>query len=145
MMSDLTNRPNGQLENSESKDSISSSKPGRSQCLPTQDEINRKPWKYLGYRAFSQFVASDTDFFVFRRFDNLNARVILALQDQICELEEDLDAIDNSCSRTDGPHVNNGSFRQETQENRERIIWNIHQKLKDYSISNSITIKFSHC
>lgn len=74
-------------------------------------------------------------FFLFRRFDNLNARIILAMQDGICKLEEDLNAIDDLCSWTSGIDINNGSFRQETQENKEQIIWKIHQKLKDCSMA----------
>src|ERR1700722_559445 len=75
---------------------------------PSQDELLNKPWKYTGYRVFSQFIASDNDFFVLRRFGTLNARVILALQDQLSKLEEDLEEIDNRCSRLNAGNINNG-------------------------------------
>lgn len=58
------------------------------------DEKLKKPWKYLGYRAYSSFLASDDNFLVFRRFGNLNARVLLFLQDQICRFEERLEELD---------------------------------------------------
>jgi hypothetical protein len=105
----------------------------RTIARPSQDELLNKPWKYTGYRAFSQFIASDNDFFVLRRFGALNARVILALQDQLSKLEEDLEEIDKRCSELDAGDVNNGSFRQETQKDRRDVIWNIHRKLREYS------------
>ncbi|KAJ2901931.1 hypothetical protein MKZ38_001232 [Zalerion maritima] len=42
---------------------------------------------YMGYADFSRVVASDPDFFVLRRFDTLNARVLLTLHDNIAELD----------------------------------------------------------
>ena len=61
---------------------------------PSQQELNRKPWKYVGYKAFSEWAASDNDFFVLRRFGALNTRVILKLQDEISELEEELEKLE---------------------------------------------------
>jgi hypothetical protein len=49
----------------------------------TIEEVQAKPWKYIGYPTFSKWMASDADFFVLRRFDDLNVRVILHMQ---CEL-----------------------------------------------------------
>lgn len=81
--------------------------PGKRQCLPqvlhmaTQDSMrsnlpsdyHKKPWKYAGYRDFSSFVASDNNFFILRRFSTLSARVLLALQDELVELEDQLNVI----------------------------------------------------
>ncbi|KAK2764274.1 hypothetical protein FQN54_008966 [Arachnomyces sp. PD_36] len=100
----------------------------------TQDEIDRKPWKYIGYRGFSTFLASDSDFCHFRHFETLNTRVILALQDQLAELEETLDEMDNSYSRREAPDVNNGSFRNDTQQDRVALIWEIREKLEECSL-----------
>ncbi|KAK7403419.1 hypothetical protein QQX98_010832 [Neonectria punicea] len=58
-------------------------------------EIRKKPWKYIGYRGYSDFISSEDDFFVLRRFDVLNVRVALALQDELSVLEEDLSRLDN--------------------------------------------------
>ena len=46
------------------------------------------PWKYEGYKAFSAWIASEDDFFVFRRFGALNANTILWMQDRISQTEE---------------------------------------------------------
>src|SRR5690349_8772339 len=53
-------------------------------------EIQTKPWKYIGYPAFALWLSSDNDFFLIRRFDALNARVILMLQWEISVLESKL-------------------------------------------------------
>lgn len=81
---------------------------------PSQKEINKKPWKYLGYRSFSQFVSSDNDLFVLRRFGTLSARVLLALQDQLSQVEEQLEALGEHHRRNDVQDIRNASFREET-------------------------------
>lgn len=53
----------------------------------THEDRKKQPWKYIGYRGFCKFVASDDDFFVLRRFSTLSSRVLLALQDELSELE----------------------------------------------------------
>jgi len=72
-----------------------------------------KPWKYVGYKVFSRWMASDQTFFIMRRFGALNARVALSLQDEIVELEEQLDFMDKEYSSPDVADVNNGSFRDD--------------------------------
>src|SRR5262245_28352186 len=59
-------------------------------------EEKEKPWKYIGYKVFSRWIASDPAFFVVRRFATLNARVALSLQDEIVQLEEKLDYMDKT-------------------------------------------------
>ncbi|KAJ5545255.1 hypothetical protein N7535_006361 [Penicillium sp. DV-2018c] len=100
---------------------------------PTQEEADRKPWKYIGYHGFSNFLSSDDDFCNFRRFERLNIRVILALQDQLTEIEDTLDEIDQTCSRRETPDTNNGSFRQDTQQARTKLIWEAYRKLERYN------------
>lgn len=104
------------------------------QQYPSKEEIQQKPWKYLGYRAFSEFIASDNDFFVIRRFGTLNARIILALQDQLSQLEETLNKLDTKYSQVDWQDVNNGSFREDTQADRRTIISDIRTALLEYSM-----------
>ncbi|KAK8085716.1 hypothetical protein PG997_006987, partial [Apiospora hydei] len=58
------------------------------------DEINRRPWKYFGYKDLASYMASDQDFFAVRRFDRLHTRAILTLQAQLEECEERLDNLD---------------------------------------------------
>lgn len=48
-----------------------------SPLLPLVDEKARKPWKYYGYQAYSEFIASEDDFFILRRFSTVSARVLL--------------------------------------------------------------------
>lgn len=99
---------------------------------PTEQEIHRKPWKYIGYRGYANFIASDDDFFVLRRFDALNARVALMLQDEISELEEELDMIDRRHSDRNAEDLHNGTFRRD-QEDRSLIVKTIAKKLRRYS------------
>ena len=89
---------------------------------PSLAEIQEKPWKYLGYKHFSNFIASDDDFSVVRRFGTLNARVILSVQDGISELEEKLNTIDEKCSDTSHIDINNGSFREDPRQDRREIV-----------------------
>ena len=51
--------------------------------------------EYLpGFADFSHFIASDHSLSIYRKFAVLGARNLLYLQDEICELEERLDALD---------------------------------------------------
>ena len=102
---------------------------------PSQADIDTKPWKYSGYQSFSAFVASDNDFFVLRRFGDLSARVLLGLQDQISCLEEDLGALEKRVREKDAPDIHNGSFRQETQEERKALVSRAQRLLREYSQS----------
>jgi hypothetical protein len=56
---------------------------------PTPTTPNRFtcPWKFEGYKAFSSWMASDDDCFLFRRFEGLNAQTILWMQDRIIQIE----------------------------------------------------------
>ena len=98
----------------------------------SQEEIE-KPWKYIGYRGFSAFLASDDDFLIFRRFSTLNTRVLLFLQDQISVLESELNELDRKHSDKDAVDIHNGSFRQESEPRRTELLLDIHQSLKEYS------------
>lgn len=100
---------------------------------PSENEISSKPWKYLGYQAFSKFVASDNDFFILRRFGALTARVLLGLQDQLSQVEENLDALENQLRRRDVPDTHNGSFRQEGQQERKKLVSDAQGLLMKYS------------
>lgn len=101
---------------------------------PTKEEIEAKEWKYTGYRGFSQFVSSDDDFFVIRRFGDLNTRVTLLLQDEISQLEQELADLDDSQVKKEGPDIHNGTFRGEIGSERWNLLRKeIYVKLKDYS------------
>jgi hypothetical protein len=98
----------------------------------TKEEIEKKPWKYIGYKGYSNFIASENDFYILRRFASLNARVALTLQDQISVLEEQLDDLDKHCSRRDAEDLHNGSFRDDREE-RTALVEMIYEKLTKYS------------
>lgn len=97
------------------------------------EEVKKRPWKYIGYRTFTQWAASDNDFFVVRRFGALNTRVILKWQDDITRLEEELETLEKENSRVGGQVVNNGSFRHDTVPRRRQILMECYTKLKEYS------------
>ena len=103
----------------------------------SESERAKKSWKYVGYQGFTSFVASDNDFFVLRRFSTLAARVLLALQDELVELEEQLVIIDAHLSDPLAPDLHNGSFRQEMSEPRLDLIKHIDRKLRAYSKSDA--------
>jgi len=112
----------------------------------TQEQFEAKEWKYTGYRTFSQFISSDNDFFILRRFGALNARVILALQDEITVLEQELAALDEVASQESAPDVHNGSFRADSGSRRLKLLRNdIYKKLKNYSKLRLITEYIPEC
>lgn len=104
------------------------------QAIPLQDARQQKPWKYLGYEAYAQFIASDDDFFILRRFSYLTARVLLSLQDELLVHEDELAAIEVAVRKED-LDVHNGAFRsdRETEPKRKELVRVIATKLKEYS------------
>lgn len=98
----------------------------------SQEEIEKKPWKHIGYRGYADFLASENDFFIVRRFAALNTRVALALQDQVTVLEEKLSNLDREYSRRDAEDRHNGSFRDDFEE-RIALVEAIGEKLMKYS------------
>lgn len=99
---------------------------------PTEEEIKEKPWKYIGYKGYTNFISSDDDFFLLRRFDSLNVRAALALQDELSWLEEELGALDNEFSAKAADDYNNGTLRQDVPE-RLDLVRIISAKLREYS------------
>lgn len=100
---------------------------------PTPSEIDEKPWKYLGYREYSDYIASDLDYLILRRFDTLHIRVLLMLQDEIVELEGQLAEVDKSLAAKDHIDIHNGSFREETSETRLEVVHEIERRLRNYN------------
>ncbi|KAG4436525.1 hypothetical protein IFR05_007999 [Cadophora sp. M221] len=98
----------------------------------TPEEIEKKPWKYIGYRGYSDFIASENDFYIVRRFAALNTRAALALQDKVSVLEEQLEDLDRTYSRRDTVDVHNGSFRDD-QEERSELMSEIIEALTKYT------------
>ncbi|KAI0450215.1 hypothetical protein F5B21DRAFT_442376 [Xylaria acuta] len=99
---------------------------------PLPEEVQKQPWKYVGYRRYTEFISSDTDLLIFRRFGALNARVGLLLQDKISLLEQKLMGLDKEYSRRDADPINNGSLRDDMEE-REALLNEIAYHLKRYN------------
>lgn len=95
--------------------------------------IQARPWKHIGYRGFSEFLASDNDFLVLRRFSTLSVRILLALQDELVELETQLRSLEDQLCSAAAPNIHNGSFRQETPEVRLKLVRTIEEKLRAYN------------
>lgn len=95
----------------------------------------------LGLQSIEGFIASDNDFFDIRRFGTLNARVILALQDQLSQLEENLNVLDANSSQLDCEDLNNGSFRDDPQADRRKLIGDAKAALLEY-IQYVVTARF---
>ena len=90
-----------------------------------KEDARSIPLKYIGYRVFSQWVATDQSFFVVRRFGALGARVALSLQDKVVMREEELEALDKESSRkdeNDSKIINNGTFRDDIVKRRRELI-----------------------
>ena len=114
--------------------SISSSSapipPGREY---TQEEADAVPWKFIGYRGFSRWLATSQSFLIVRRFSASNTRVILSLQDQVGDLEEQLAEIDDYCARRGTGEFDNGTFRNDPRDDRRKVIEQLQVKLIEYS------------
>ena len=65
----------------------------------------------------------------------MSARVLLGLQDQLSCLEEDLGALEKRVREKDAPDTHNGSFRQETQDERQSLVFRAQHLLREYSQS----------
>ncbi|RYO83118.1 hypothetical protein DL762_006286 [Monosporascus cannonballus] len=113
----------------------------------TQNDLDRKAWKYIGYKGFSQFVSSDDDFIALRRFDRLHSRVLLTLQDHVAQLEENLDSLDNSLSGKRAEDIDNGTVRHDQSESRRELLKRIVIALKEYAKSPKSLLRrfFEQC
>ncbi|KAH8913089.1 hypothetical protein BR93DRAFT_131101 [Coniochaeta sp. PMI_546] len=101
--------------------------------LPSLDELDEKPWKFIGYPGFAAYLSSDDDFFLLRRFDRLHSRVLLKLQDDLTVLEDNLDALDSALMARDAVDFDNGSFRNDKAERRQ-LLEAIESKLNNYDL-----------
>ena len=85
----------------------------------TDKERFEKAWKYEGYKEFGKWMASDDDFFVFRRFESLNATTIAYLQYRISQLERQLEDIHNANEQEE--KRKNSSFKWDEQYQQDRF------------------------
>lgn len=101
---------------------------------PTETDMQEKPWKYVGYRGYSEFISSDDDLFILRRFGVLNTRIALSLQDKVCELEQKLSRLDKKYSSKTADDFNNATRRDDLPD-RAELIDEITTVLTQYSES----------
>jgi hypothetical protein len=71
-----------------------------------------------GYVGLSEFIASDKTLYIFRRFDHLAVRSLLYMQDELCELERQIKALDDAdMADSDVPY----DLHTRKDENEERV------------------------
>jgi hypothetical protein len=87
----------------------------------TLQEMKDKPWKYIGYKGYSRFIASDPDLFILRRFALESARLALWLQYQVPEASEGLESIDARHSQRDVEDIHHGSFQDDPEDRRRAL------------------------
>jgi hypothetical protein len=92
------------------------------------------PPKHQGYPALANFIGSDKDFFIFRKFNVLSARSLLFLQDELSELEEQLNSIDIAESGRGDPRDlwNLSSRREDENLERKKLMRVLSVKIKEY-------------
>ena len=112
------------------------------QLTPTPDEIRSKNWMYVGYRGASQWMASDNDFFVVRRFATLNTRMLLTKQTQIYKLEQQLNDLEKPWHDIHSVKDHDNSTVMNDIYERERILENLWKKLKDYSMKLPLSLTY---
>lgn len=119
------------------------SSPGSQQQGFSDDEKRRWAFKFKGYPALARWMGTSEDFFLLRRFGDLNARVLLAAQDDIEQLEESLQMIDKRYEdaffdkATEEPRTpsRNDTLRCDPDPARREILSKLKTKLKEYSMN----------
>lgn len=109
------------------------------------EEMSKKPWKQLGYPAFSKWMSSSDDFLVLRRFSTLNVRALLLLQDRIVRLERDLGRYDEAARHAPDEFANSGSFRLDAWEDRKSIMDQLLPLLEQYSMVTIRECSYYRC
>ena len=95
------------------------------------DEKHDNRWKWYGYRAAAQHMASDNDLFLVRRFATANTRVLLAKQAEIHSLEQMLNELDKP--RVGEPAIDNSTVLDDQRLGRPQLINTLWKLLKEYS------------
>ncbi len=108
---------------------------------PTDQDRKKQHWRFKGYPAFATFLASSADALVVRRFDQLQARILLMLQDEIVMLETELFEEDQNLRRLWTrrgleQEVGSSSFRKDAkyQAQRQNILYRLSDALQRYSM-----------
>ncbi|KAF2441987.1 hypothetical protein P171DRAFT_522900 [Karstenula rhodostoma CBS 690.94] len=112
--------PSSNLPSTSPPISLQHLSPSSTLTITSQDKRN-SAWKYEGYKAFSSWMASEDDFFLFRRFGDLNCRTILWMQDRIKRVEDDLRRLDEWVEKSHPDEkLRNDSFKWDEQHMQQR-------------------------
>lgn len=90
-----------------------------------------------GYASLAEFIASDKTFCIFRRFDALAIRNLLYMQDELCEIEQQLGELDNAdmASKVDIDLYSLHSRRWDKNEKRVTLMQKAAETLRRYGAS----------
>lgn len=100
----------------------------------TDEYKNERAWKYEGYPAFSKWIATSDDLMLFRRFEHLNARVLLQLQARLIGKEKELLALDDEAKNTQGDDFRSDIIRRDPFKRRRKHMEEMQRALKEYSL-----------
>ncbi|KAL8820289.1 MAG: hypothetical protein Q9223_001455 [Gallowayella weberi] len=88
-------------------------------------------------------MASDSDFFVIRRFEKLGARVALFMQNKISHLEETVNAEDARCAFEGGDNGTfNGDYNKQRQDALEELVWRL-ERYREYHAYERFVLDYS--
>ncbi len=119
---------------------------GSQQQTFSDDEKRTWAFKFKGYPALARWMGASEDFFLIRRFGDLNARILLAMQDDIMQLEERLQTIDKRYEdaffdkATQKPLTpsRNDTLRCDPDPERRQILGKLRPMLKEYSMTSFV-------
>ena len=107
--------------------------PGAAADLEACNQEHRAAWKHVGYPGLCEwFVSSDRDL-TLRRFEELNVRVILKIQDDIVQRERELKHMDAFTRGLPDDRGSCGSLRLDADTPRGYLLDEIAKLLADYS------------
>ena len=75
-----------------------------------------------GYRGLGKVLSDEQTFLMVRKFGELNVRAMLALQDEIVQLEEELNDREEYNREIVDEDYNNGSMRNDPDSERMQLI-----------------------
>lgn len=95
-----------------------------------------------GYPRLAAFLDSDENFMLYRRFGFLQARILLYKQDELRELEEKLDAMDESDAQTKKTAKRLMSRERDDSEceDRKNLIRQITTAFNEYGIVHDFNL-----
>lgn len=93
----------------------------------TLNEATAKSFR-MGYPKFSMVVGKTPEFQTFRRFRRMRARLLLAKQDRVSQIEQKLDEIDGK----EHAELFLGNMRRDKNQERRSTLEDLDEALADY-------------